>query len=48
MLEPIPKHNKTKNIQNSYPLKTYKEKDKHLIMINDSNDDNIENNIIDY
>jgi hypothetical protein len=47
MLEPIPKHNITKNIQNNYPLKSYKEKkDKHLNMINDLDNDNIENNII--
>jgi hypothetical protein len=38
----------TKNIQNNYPLKSYKEKDKHLILINDSNDDNVENNVINY
>jgi len=48
MFEPIPKHNITKNIQNNYPLKSYKEKDKHLIMINDSNDDNLDNKIINY
>jgi hypothetical protein len=48
MFEPIPKHNITKKIQNNYPLKSYKEKDKHLIMINDSYDDNINNNIINY
>jgi hypothetical protein len=33
MLEPISKHNITKNIQNNNPLKSYKEKNKHLIMI---------------
>jgi hypothetical protein len=46
MFKPIPKHNITKNNQNNYPLKSYKEKDKHLIMINDSDDDNFDNNII--
>ncbi len=48
MFKPIPKHNITKNIQNNYPLKSYKRKDKHLIMINDSDDDNLDNNIINY
>ncbi len=48
IFEPIPKHNITKNIQNNYPLKSYKEKDKHLIMINDLNDENLDNNIINY
>jgi len=48
MLEPISKHNITKNIQNNNPLKSYKEKNKHLIMIDDLNDSNIDNNIIDY
>jgi hypothetical protein len=48
MFEPIPKNNITKNIQNNSPLKSYKEKDKHLIMINDSDDDNINSNIINY
>jgi len=48
MLKPISKHNITKNIQNNNPLKSYKEKNKHLIMINDSDDDNIDNNIINY
>jgi hypothetical protein len=33
MFKSIPKHNITKNIQNNYPLKSYKEKYKHLIMI---------------
>jgi hypothetical protein len=47
MLEPISKHNITKNIQNNNPLKSYKEKIK-LIMIDDLNDNNIDNNIIDY
>jgi hypothetical protein len=48
MLEPISKHNITKNVQNNNPLKSYKEKNKHLIMICDSNDDNIDSNIINY
>jgi hypothetical protein len=48
MLEPIPKHNITKNVQNNYPLKSYKEKDKHLILIDDLDDDNIDNSVIDY
>jgi hypothetical protein len=48
IFEPIPKHNITKNIQNNYPLKSYKEKDKHLIMINDLDDENLDNNIINY
>ncbi len=50
ILEPISKHNIAKKVQfeNNYPLKSYKEKDKHLIMINDSNDDNIDKNIINY
>jgi len=48
MLEPISKHNVTKNVQNNNPLKSYKEKNKHLIMIGDSNDDNIDSNIINY
>jgi hypothetical protein len=48
MLEPISKHNMTKNIQNNNPLKSYKEKTRHLIMIDDLNDNNIDNNIIDY
>jgi len=46
MLEPISKHNTTAKVQNNYPLKSYKEKNKHLIMINDSIDTNIDNNII--
>jgi hypothetical protein len=33
MLEPISKHSIIKNIQNNNPLKSYKEKNKHLIMI---------------
>jgi len=33
MLEPISKHNITKNIQNNNPLKSYKEKNKHLFLI---------------
>jgi type IV secretory pathway component VirB8 len=36
------------NIQNNNPPKSYKEKNIHSIMINDSNDKNIDNNIIDY
>jgi hypothetical protein len=47
-LEPILKHNITKNIKNNYPLKSYKEKYKHLIMINDLYNEDIENNIINY
>jgi hypothetical protein len=47
MLEPISKHNTTK-VQNNYPLKSYKQKTKHLVMIYDSIDTNIDNNIIDY
>ncbi len=47
MLEPISKHNITKNVQNNNPLKSYTEK-KNLIMIGDSNDDNMDNNIINY
>jgi hypothetical protein len=38
MLEPISKNNITKNIQNIFPLIFYKEKDKHLSVIDDSND----------
>jgi hypothetical protein len=49
MLEPISKHNITKNIQNNNPLTSYqKKKTKHLIMIDDLNDDNIDNNFINY
>jgi hypothetical protein len=48
MLEFISKHNTTKNIQNNNPLKSYKEKNKNLIVISDLNDDNIDNNIINY
>ncbi len=33
MLEPLSKHSITKNIQNNNPLKSYKEKNKHLIMV---------------
>ncbi len=29
-------------------MKSYKEKDKHLIMINDLDDENLDNNIINY
>jgi glucuronate isomerase len=48
MLEPISKHNTTTKVQNNYPLKSYKEKNKHLVIINDSIDNNIDNNIINY
>jgi hypothetical protein len=48
MLKPISKHNITKNVQNNNPLKSYKEKNKHIVMICDSNDDNIDSNIINY
>jgi hypothetical protein len=47
-LESISKHNITKHIQNNNPLKSCKEKNKHLIMIGDLNDDNIDNNIVNY
>jgi hypothetical protein len=47
MLEPISKHNITKHIQNNNPLKSYKEFFLK-IMIGDSNDDNIDSNIINY
>ncbi len=47
MLEPVSKHNITKNIQNNNPLKLTKKK-KHLIMIDDLYDNNIDNNIINY
>jgi hypothetical protein len=48
MLEPISNHNTTTKVQNIYPLKSYKEKNKHLIMINQSIDTNIDNNITNY
>ncbi len=48
MLEPILNHNTTTKVQNIYPLKSYKEKNKHLIMINQSIDTNIDNNITNY
>jgi hypothetical protein len=48
MLEPISKHNTTTKVQNNDPLKSYKEKNKHLVMINDSIDTNIDNGVIDY
>jgi hypothetical protein len=48
MLELISKHNINKNIKNNYLLRFYKEKDKHLIMINDLDFNNIDNNIINY
>jgi hypothetical protein len=48
MLEPFSKHNITKTIQDNNPLKSYKEKNKHIIMISNLDDDNVDNNVINY
>jgi hypothetical protein len=48
MLESIPKHNLTKKSKIIIYWNPIKKKDKHLILIDDSDDDNIENNIINY
>jgi hypothetical protein len=47
MSEPISKHNTTTKVQNNDPLNSYKEKNKHLIMINEIHT-NIDNNMINY
>jgi hypothetical protein len=46
MLEPMLKDGITKHIQNNNPLNLFFYK--HLIMIGDSDDDNIDNNIVNY